>query len=88
MSVKRRIWIAAFSGLFLSVALYLISYGRHNHALLWPQAIGLYVCLLLRGVHSASETDFILISIPINAVVYALFILGLSSLTSRQKNPK
>jgi hypothetical protein len=88
MSVKRRIWIAALTGLVLSDALYLLLYRTHNRALVWPQAIGLYVCMLLRGVHSASEADFILISIPINALVYALFIFALSSLTSRQKNPK
>jgi hypothetical protein len=76
------------TGLFLSDALYLLSYRTHNQALFWPQAIGFSVRMLLRGVHSASEADFILISIPINAVVYALFILALSSLTSRQKNPK
>jgi hypothetical protein len=88
MSFKRRVWIAALGGLLLSIALFLLFHLTFSSLVYWPQAIGLYVCLLLRGVHSASEADFILISIPINAVVYALFILALSGLISRQKNPK
>jgi len=85
MSVKRRIWIAALTGLFLSDALYFLLYRTHNRALVWPQAIGLYVCMLLRGVHSASELDFVVISIPTNALIFALIIFSLSSLVARRK---
>ena len=87
MSLKRRIWIAALTGLFLSDALYLLSYRTHNHALYWPQAIGFFLTMLLRGVHSASETDFAVISIPTNALVYASVIFCLLSLAARRKTP-
>jgi len=87
MSLKRRIGFAALTGLLLSVLLYVLSYGTHNLALYWPQVIGFFLTMLLRGVHSASEADFAIICIPTNAVVYAAVILVLSSLASLRKNP-
>jgi hypothetical protein len=76
MSLKRRIWIAALTGLLLSDALYLLSYRTHNRALFWPQAIGFTLTMLLKGVHSASEADFAVISVPTNAFVYASVIFA------------
>jgi hypothetical protein len=87
MSLKPRIWIAALTGLFLSDALYLLSDRMHKQALFWPQAIGFILTMLLRGVHSASETDFAAISIPTNAFVYASVIFCLLSLAARRKTP-
>jgi hypothetical protein len=87
MSLKRCIGFAALTGLLLSVLLYLLSYGTHNQALYWPQAIGFSLTMLLRGVHSASETDFAAISIPTNAFVYASVIFCVVSLAARRKTP-
>ncbi len=87
MSLKRRIWIAALAGLFLSDALYLLSYRTNNRAFYWPQTIGFLLTMLLRGVHSASEFDFVAITIPTNAFVYALVIFCLISLAARRKTP-
>lgn len=39
------------------------------------QFVGIWVCMLLAGVHTASDVAYILIAIPINAVIYAAVIL-------------
>jgi len=78
---------AALGGLLLSVALFLLFHVTFSPFVYWPQVVGLYVCMLLRGVHSASEIDFVVISIPTNALIYALVIFGLSSLVARRKTP-
>jgi hypothetical protein len=83
MSLKRRIWIAVLTGLFLSDALYVLWHGTNNRALFWPQEIGFILTVLLKGIHSASETDFAVICIPTNAFVYASVIFSLSSLAAR-----
>jgi hypothetical protein len=88
MSLKRRIWIAALTGLFLSDALYLLSNRMLNKVLFWPQAIGFVLTMLLRGVHTASETDFAAISIPTNAFVHASVIFCLLSLTALRKSQR
>jgi hypothetical protein len=44
-----------------------------------------YVCMLLRGVHSATETDYALIAIPVNAVIYGAVILILLRVIWRAK---
>ena len=45
--------------------------------LYWPQAVGFYTCMLIRGVHSATKSDYAAIGIPINAAIYAVVIFGL-----------
>jgi hypothetical protein len=40
----------------------------------WPQAIGFYACIMIRGVHSVTKSDFLAIMVPINAAVYAAII--------------
>jgi hypothetical protein len=64
MSLKQRARNAALGGLPLSVVLFLLFHVTFSPFVYWPQVVGIYVCMLLRGVHSASETDFALISIP------------------------
>ncbi len=86
MSLRQRARNAALGGLLLSVCLFLLFHVTFSPFVYWPQAIGFYVCMLLRGVHSASETDFALISIPINALIYSLALLGISSLAAQRKN--
>jgi len=87
MSLKLRARNAALGGLLLSVALYLLFHVTFSPLVYWPQTIGFFLTLLLRGVHSASKTDFVLISIPTNALVYASVIFCLSSLAARRKAP-
>lgn len=77
MSLRRRALIAILAGLLLSAALYLLTYVTHSQFFYWPQMIGFYVTVLLRGVHSASKTDYVIIGIPTNAIVFASVIFGL-----------
>lgn len=86
MNLKLRARNAALGGLLLSVILYLLLHITFSPFVYWPQVVGINVCTLLRGVDSASETDFALISIPTNALIYALAILGISSLAAQRKN--
>ena len=51
-----------------------------------PQLIGFFACMLLRGVHSATKMDYVLIALPINAVVYASVIFILLRLIWRAKS--
>jgi hypothetical protein len=85
MSLGKRASIAILAGLLLSVALYLVSYASSSLLFYRPQAIGFYLTMLLRGVHTASRMDFVIIGIPTNALVYALVIFGASSLIVRRK---
>src|ERR1035441_7688927 len=54
-----------------------LSYATNSELLLWPQFVGFVVCIALRGVHSATKTDFAEIAIPINAAIYTGFVLVL-----------
>jgi hypothetical protein len=87
MSLRQRARNAALGGLLLSGALSLLFHVTFSPFVYWQQAIGFYVCMLLRGVHSASEIDFVVISIPTNALICALVIFGLSSLVVLRKTP-
>jgi hypothetical protein len=88
MSPKKRALIAIPAGLLLSVFLFILSYATHSALLAWPQVIGFFSTMALRGVHSATKIDFAIIGIPANAVIYASLIFALSSLGPRRKNPK
>jgi hypothetical protein len=85
MSLERSVWIAILAGLLLSVVLYLVSYASSGLLFYRPQAIGFYLTMLLRGVHTASKMDFVFIGVPTNALVYASVIFGVSSLIARRK---
>jgi hypothetical protein len=85
MSLGKRALIAILAGLLLSVVLYLVSYASSGLLFYRPQAIGFYLTMLLRGVHTASRMDFVIIGIPTNALVYASVIFGVSSLIVRRK---
>jgi hypothetical protein len=68
---------AILAGSLVSVGLFLWSYSAPIRLLYWPQAVGFYACMVIRGVHTATETDFAAIAIPINAAIYSVVILGL-----------
>jgi hypothetical protein len=87
MSPRQRARNATLGGLLLSGALFLLFHVTFSPFVYWPQAIGFYVTMLLRGVHTASRTDFVIIGIPTNALVYASVIFCLSSLAARRKTP-
>jgi hypothetical protein len=70
-----RMWIAVVAGFVISAVLFYLSYATRSSALMLPQSIGFFVCMFLRGVHSATKTDYALIALPINAVIYAAVIL-------------
>jgi hypothetical protein len=71
--------MAILAGLLLSVTLFLFSYVTDSQLWYWPQAIGFYLTMLLRGVHLASAFDFVTMSVPTNALIYALVIFGFRS---------
>jgi hypothetical protein len=71
------VWVAILAGLLLSSALFTGSRFTPNYFLYWLQAIGLYTCMVIRGVHTATKADFATIAIPVNAAIYALVVFGL-----------
>jgi hypothetical protein len=87
MNRERRALISILAGLLLSSVFFLLSWGAEANVLFWPQVIGFYLVLILKGVHSATKTDFALISIPANAVVYSLVIFALSGRVLRKNTP-
>jgi hypothetical protein len=87
MSPRQRARNATLGGLLLSGALFLLFHVTFSPFVYWPQAIGFYVTMFLRGVPMASRTDFVIIGIPTNALVYASVIFCLSSLAARRKTP-
>jgi hypothetical protein len=71
------LWIALVAGFSISALLFYLAYATHISALGPPQLVGFYVCVLLRGIHSATKADYALIALPVNAAIYAtvIFIL-------------
>ncbi len=65
--------MALLGGLALSALLYCLSSPK-TEFLAYPQIVGWLACMILRGVHTATVTDFVLIAIPINAAIYTLVI--------------
>lgn len=82
-SLRKRAWIAVGFGSCVSVVLFLLSYATHSLFLTWLQVIGFFICILIRGIDSATKTDYVVISIPINAAIYALMIFGITTLWGR-----
>lgn len=72
-SISRHFWMALLGGLALSALLYCLSSPK-TEFLAYPQIVGWLACMILRGVHTATVTDFVLIAIPINAAIYTLVI--------------
>src|SRR5438309_10166821 len=82
-TVRQRLWIAALVGASVSVLLCLLTYAGYvtqtrgaQMFFFGLQAIGWFATLTLRGIHSAKTADFILIGVPVNALVYALVAFG------------
>jgi hypothetical protein len=82
------------AGSLLSVALWFAVYRvaesswrstGFSHFLFWLQVIGWWPCIVFRGVHSATKTDFAVIGIPINAGIYAAVIFFLLRIFARIK---
>jgi hypothetical protein len=82
----RQLWIAIVIGSAISAVLFKLDYATHSAALYAPQFIGFYVCMLLRGVHTATETDYALIAIPVNAITYTTVVLILLRIIWRAKS--
>ena len=80
----RPAWAAITAGLLLSTALFLGSYYSPIHFLYWPQAIGFFACMVLRGVHTATKADFAMIAIPVNAAIYSVVIFGLTRIRAKR----
>ena len=87
MSLGKRALMAILAGLLLSVTLFLFSYVTDSQLWYWPQAIGFYLTMLLRAVHSASAFDFIIISVPTNALYLCFGHSGLRSLADGRRTP-
>jgi hypothetical protein len=73
-------------GFAISAVLFNLAYATHSIASSIPQFIGFYVCMLLRGVHSATMTDAVLIAIPVNGVIYTAVIFVLMRVIRRAKS--
>jgi hypothetical protein len=74
MTNRRRTLIAGVSGIAISASLLTASYHFGGPVLFWPQVFGYYICILIRGYHTATWTDFALITLPINAALYTVVI--------------
>lgn len=85
-SAIRHFSMALVGGLTASVLLYCLSSPK-TEFLMWPQIPGFLACICLRGIHSATVKDFVLIAIPINAAIYTLVIFLLLRMFGRS-NPK
>ena len=77
---------ATIAGFGISALLYHLAVMEHSYVLMYPQTIGLFVCMFLRGVHSATERDYRLIAIPVNGIIYAVVILNVFGLISRTQS--
>ena len=74
MTNRQRILIAGAVGIVISASLLILSYEFGGPVLFWPQVVGYYICILIRGYHTSTWRDFALITLPINAAVYAVAI--------------
>jgi len=72
-----QVWVAVVTGFAVSALLFHLTYMTRSKVLARPQFIGFFVCMFLRGVHSATKADYEFIALPINGVIYAAFILAL-----------
>ena len=59
-----------------------------SRAFVLATGVGSYVCIVLRGIHTATETDFAIIEIPVNAAIYAVALFGLMHILVLKKAPK
>lgn len=85
--LQKRIWLAILVGMLLSVSFFLLGYATPNRFLYGVQVVGLYVCWLVEGIHSATTADYALIAVPVNAILYALVVLVFRSLFASRKPP-
>jgi hypothetical protein len=83
----QRLLIAILVGSVTSLALFLWSFQAHSHAPLWPQVMGFYACVMMRGLHTATKADYLAIMVPINALVYAAVIFIPLHLFARRSSP-
>jgi hypothetical protein len=88
MTGYQRAWVAILAGSLISVALFTAAYSFPHDFLYWPQAVGFYACIVLRGIHTATKTDFAIIGIPVNAAIYAVALFGLMHILAGKKAPK
>jgi hypothetical protein len=86
MSPAKHLQIAIVSGFVISAVLFNLSYVTHSSVLDAPQLIGFFVCMVFRGVHSATKMDYALIALPVNAAVYAVVIFIVSRIICRPKS--
>jgi len=82
----KQLWIAIAIGFAISAVLFNAVYATNSSFLTIPQLIGFFVCMLLRGVHSATKTDYALIALPVNAAIYAAIIFILLRVIWRAKS--
>jgi len=90
--LRKDAWIAVLAGLLLAVVLWLASYWMgdshnvFNYFVFGLQFMGWWACIVLRGIHSATMTDFGEIGIPINAVIYTAAIFCVLRILAKIKN--
>lgn len=86
MSKRGQAWTAVLAGVSISGFLFYLLNITDSALLFRPQFVGIVLVLGLRGVHLATTTDFVLITIPVNAAIYAAFFyLGLRLFARRSR---
>jgi len=83
MSTSARIVGAALIGVGSSSLLLWLSYAVKSDLLFWPQAPGFVVCWITRGIHNANVIDYWAITMPVNAIVYAMTFLVARNLVNQ-----
>lgn len=66
--------LAVLIGLAASSGFLWLSYATKTTWLFWPQAVGFFCCWTMIGIHSATESDYWMRAMPINAALYAVLI--------------
>ena len=77
---------AAIAGFGISALLWHLAGIERSYVLMYPQTVGIFVCMFLRGVHSATERDYRLIAIPVNGIIYSVVILNVFRLIWRAES--
>jgi hypothetical protein len=82
----KQLWIAVVIGFAISAVLFSLGYLTHSRAVAMPQNIGFVVCMVLVGIHNATKSDYALIALPVNAVIYAAVVFILLRVVWRAKS--
>jgi hypothetical protein len=88
--MRGRLWLsivrAALIALSASSMLLWLSYAFKSTVLFWPQAVGFWFCWMTLGIHNTTKTDYWSRAMPLNAALYAIFILVAWSIVAKTQS--